>query len=78
MMESPAILVTDSLMESQVQNFETSTSIPIGRSTNLYAKIDSETGDLLETWWTGYFLLNASEMDAIVSELFIGNKLARG
>ena len=47
---------------------------------NLYAKIDSETERFLdfETWWTGYFLLNASEMDAIVSELFIGNKLARG
>lgn len=46
---------------------------------NLYAKIDTEPRRFLgfETWWGGYFLMNREEIDAIVSELFIGNKLAR-
>lgn len=47
---------------------------------NLYAKVDTEQERYLdfETWWGGFFLMNAEEMDSIVSELFIGNKLARG
>lgn len=47
---------------------------------NLYSKIDTEAERFLEfeAWWSGYFLMNSEEMDAIVSELFIGNKLARG
>jgi hypothetical protein len=46
---------------------------------NLYSKIDTEASRFLgfETWWGGYFLMNREEIDAIVSELFIGNKLAR-
>ncbi|MGE5608063.1 MAG: DUF3141 domain-containing protein, partial [Bacillota bacterium] len=46
---------------------------------NLYSKIDTEPPRFLgfETWWGGYFLMNREEIDAIVSELFIGNKLAR-
>jgi hypothetical protein len=45
---------------------------------NLYSKIDTEPSRFLgfETWWGGYFLMNREEIDAIVSELFIGNKLA--
>jgi hypothetical protein len=47
---------------------------------NLYSKIDTEAERFLEfeAWWSGYFLMNAEEMDAIVTDLFIGNKLARG
>lgn len=46
---------------------------------NLYSKIDTEPARFLdfETWWGGYFLMNREEIDAIVSELFIGNKLAQ-
>ncbi|HUN81361.1 MAG TPA: DUF3141 domain-containing protein [Phycisphaerae bacterium] len=47
---------------------------------NLYSKIDTEPRRFLgfEKWWGGYFLMNREEIDAIVSELFIGNKLASG
>lgn len=47
---------------------------------NLYSNIDTEADRFLEfeAWWSGYFLMNAEEMDAIVSDLFIGNKLTRG
>lgn len=46
---------------------------------NLYSKIDTEPARFLgfETWWGGYFLMNREEIDQIVSDLFIGNKLAR-
>jgi hypothetical protein len=46
---------------------------------NLYSRIDTEGPRFLgfEKWWGGYFLMNREEIDAIVSELFIGNKLAR-
>ena len=45
---------------------------------NLYAKIDTETPRYLEfeQWWGGHVLLNAAEMQFIVDELFVGNKLA--
>jgi pimeloyl-ACP methyl ester carboxylesterase len=45
---------------------------------NLYAKIDTEPPRYLEfeQWWGGHVLLNAAEMQSIVDELFIGNKLA--
>jgi hypothetical protein len=47
---------------------------------NLYSRIDSEGPRYLdfEKWWGGFFLLNAEEMDFIVNNLFIGNKLGRG
>lgn len=47
---------------------------------NLYSKIDTEPERFLEfeTWWGGYFLMTGDEIDSIVSDLFIGNKLARG
>lgn len=45
---------------------------------NLYANIDKEAARYLdfEQWWGGHILLNAEEMQFIVDELFIGNKLA--
>lgn len=46
---------------------------------NLYSKIDTEPARFLgfETWWGGYFLMNREEIEQIVSDLFIGNKLSR-
>jgi pimeloyl-ACP methyl ester carboxylesterase len=45
---------------------------------NLYSKIDTEPPRYLEfeQWWGGHVLLNAEEIQFIVDELFIGNKLA--
>lgn len=47
---------------------------------NLFANIDAEPPRFLEfeRWWGGYFLMNESEIRWIVSNLFIGNRLARG
>ncbi|MFL4977754.1 MAG: DUF3141 domain-containing protein [Xanthobacteraceae bacterium] len=47
---------------------------------NLYAKIDTEAPRYLgfERWWGGHVNLNAEEIQFIVDELFIGNKLAAG
>jgi len=47
---------------------------------NLLDKADTEPPRFLEfeRWWGGYFLMNREEMAAIVDELFVGNKLARG
>ncbi len=65
-----------------VQNFEhlNPANTLWGKNYSLYANIDTEAERFLdfETWWTGYFLLNAEEMNTIVSDLFIGNKLSRG
>ena len=65
-----------------VQNFENLNPANTlwGKNYILYSNIDTEAERFLdfETWWTGYFLLNAAEMNAIVSDLFIGNKLSRG
>ncbi len=45
---------------------------------NLYSKVDSEAPRYLgfEEYWGGHVLLNAEEMQFIVDQLFIGNKLA--
>ena len=45
---------------------------------NLYSKIDTEAPRYLEfeDWWGGHVLLNAEEIQWIVDELFVGNKLA--
>jgi hypothetical protein len=45
---------------------------------NLYAKIDTEGARFLdfERWWGSPILLNASEIQYITDELFIGNHLA--
>jgi hypothetical protein len=47
---------------------------------NLLDKADTEPGRFLEfeRWWGGYFLMNREEITAIVDQLFVGNKLARG
>ncbi|WP_137176511.1 DUF3141 domain-containing protein [Roseomonas sp. AR75] len=47
---------------------------------NLFDKADTEPPRFLEfeRWWGGYFLMNREEITAIVDELFVGNKLARG
>lgn len=47
---------------------------------NLYSKIDTEAGRYLgfEKWWGGHVSLNAAEMQFIVDELFVGNKLGAG
>ena len=47
---------------------------------NLYSKIDTEPPRFLEfeRWWGSPVLLNAAEMQAVVDDLFIGNKLASG
>jgi pimeloyl-ACP methyl ester carboxylesterase len=45
---------------------------------NLYSKIDTEARRYLdfEIWWGGHVLLNAEEMQWIVDNLFVGNRLA--
>ena len=45
---------------------------------NLYSKVDAEAPRYLEfeRWWGNHVLLNAEEMQFIVDELFVGNKLA--
>jgi hypothetical protein len=47
---------------------------------NLYSKIDTEAPRYLdfERWWGGHVNLNAEEIQFIVDELFVGNKLAAG
>ena len=47
---------------------------------NVYSKVDTETERFLEfeTWWGSPVLLNASEMQWIADNLFVGNKLASG
>jgi hypothetical protein len=45
---------------------------------NVYSKVDTETARFLdfETWWGSPVTLNGAEIQFIVDELFIGNKLA--
>jgi len=47
---------------------------------HLYAHADTEAERFLhfERWWGGHFLLTREEIDWIVQNLFIGNKLSRG
>ncbi len=47
---------------------------------NLYSKIDTESARYLqfEQWWGSHVLLNAEEIQFIVDELFVGNKLTQG
>jgi len=65
-----------------VQNFENLNPANTfwSKQYNLYAKIDTEEKRFLEfeKWWGGLFFMTAEEMDFIVSNLFIGNKLAHG
>jgi hypothetical protein len=47
---------------------------------DVYSKVDTEAARFLdfETWWGSPVLLNAEEMQWIVDNLFVGNKLATG
>ncbi len=47
---------------------------------NVWAKVDTEGARFLEfeKWWGGHINLGAEEMQWIVDELFIGNRLATG
>jgi hypothetical protein len=65
-----------------VQNFENQNPANTlwSKQYNLYSKIDIEAPRYLgfERWWGGHVNLNAEEIQSIVDELFIGNKLAAG
>ena len=65
-----------------VQNFESQNPANTlwSKQYNLYSKIDTEAERYLgfEKWWGGHVNLNAQEIQFIVDELFIGNKLAAG
>jgi Protein of unknown function (DUF3141) len=65
-----------------VQNFENMNPANTlwTKQYNLYAKIDTEAPRYLdfERWWGGHVNLNAEEIQFIVDELFVGNKLAAG
>ncbi|APO79072.1 hypothetical protein AM571_PC01340 (plasmid) [Rhizobium etli 8C-3] len=65
-----------------VQNFENQNPANTlwSKPYNLYSKIDTEAERYLgfERWWGGHVTLNAEEMQFIVDELFVGNKLAAG
>ena len=47
---------------------------------NLFSNVDSETPNFLdfERWWGNPVLMNSEEIEAIVDDLFIGNRLAGG
>src|SRR5882672_6255807 len=63
-----------------VQNFESQNPANTlwTKQYNLYSKIDTEAPRYLgfERWWGGHVNLNAEEIQFIVDELFIGNKLS--
>ena len=63
-----------------VQNFEglNPANTLWSKQYNLYAKIDTETPRYLgfERWWGGHVILNAEEIQTIVDQLFVGNKLS--
>jgi hypothetical protein len=65
-----------------VQNFENQNPANTlwTKQYNLYSNIDTEPPRYLgfERWWGGHVNLNAEEIQFIVDELFIGNKLASG
>jgi len=65
-----------------VQNFENQNPANTywSKQYNLYSKIDTEAERYLgfERWWGGHVNLNAEEIQFIVDELFIGNKLSSG
>lgn len=46
----------------------------------LWANIDTEAERFLEfeKWWGGFFRMTGAEIEAIVENLFVGNRLARG
>src|SRR6476469_5941644 len=65
-----------------VQNFESQNPANTlwSKQYNLYSKIDSEAARYLgfERWWGGHVNMNGEEIQQIVDDLFVGNKLAAG
>src|SRR5258706_5628064 len=65
-----------------VQNFEgqNPSNTLWTKQYNVYSKVDTEADRYLEfeRWWVGHVNLNAEEIQFIVDELFVGNKLAAG
>ncbi|OZI21891.1 3-hydroxyalkanoate synthetase [Bordetella genomosp. 7] len=63
-----------------VQNFENLNPANTlwSKQYNLYANVDTEASRYLsfEKWWGGHVFLNAPEIQYIVDNLFIGNRLA--
>ncbi|XVJ71858.1 MAG: DUF3141 domain-containing protein [Rhizobacter sp.] len=51
-----------------------------GKHYKLWANIDTEAPRYLEfeRWWGGFFRMTTSEIESIVEQLFVGNRLARG
>ncbi len=47
---------------------------------NLWSQVDTESERFLEfeRWWGGFFRMTGSEIESIVENLFVGNRLARG
>lgn len=65
-----------------VQNFENlnPANTYLDKYYHLYANADTEPPRFLEfeRWWGGFFLLNKEEIEWIVRNLFVGNKLWQG
>jgi pimeloyl-ACP methyl ester carboxylesterase len=65
-----------------VKNFESGNPANTywSKDYNLYSKIDTEEARFLEfeRWWGGHFRMTGEEIEAIVNNLFVGNRLARG
>ncbi len=65
-----------------VQNFEqlNPSNTLWGKLYNVYANADTEGPRFLEfeRWWGGHFLMNREEIDWIVQNLFVGNRLTAG
>jgi hypothetical protein len=65
-----------------VQNFENQNPANTlwTKQYNLYSKVDTEAPRYLgfERWWGGHVMLNAEEIQFIVDNLFVGNKLSAG
>ena len=63
-----------------VQNFENLNPANTlwSKQYNLYSKVDTEASRYLsfEKWWGGHVFLNGSEIQYIVDNLFVGNRLA--
>ncbi|GAB3551934.1 DUF3141 domain-containing protein [Noviherbaspirillum agri] len=65
-----------------VQNFEklNPANTLWDKNYHAFAHIDTERERFLEfeRWWTGYYFLSREEIQSIVENLFVGNKLERG
>ncbi|MBK7615803.1 MAG: DUF3141 domain-containing protein [Vitreoscilla sp.] len=51
-----------------------------GKYHRLWSEVDTEAERFLEfeRWWGGFFRMSGPEIEAIVENLFVGNRLARG